>query len=896
MKSFVRSLLVGGGLIAAATPVFAASFYWDADIVTATGQNGDGVWTTDIANTNWSGTPGGTPNISWVNGSGNTAFLGNANGTNYTNPAVGGTITLAENITAFAVSMSSGQTGSYIINGGAGLALTLSGTGAYLGNNSPSAVLTVNADVTGTSGLQKVNTGRVIFTGTGTYTGVTKITGGTLQFGREISLYNNTPANWTADNLIVLSGATLALNVGGTGEFTSAEVDALVALGGATTGFLTGSSIGFDTTTASGGSFTYASILANPNAGANTLGLAKLGTNSLILSAANTYSGGTALSGGTIGIGNGSALGTGQVSVTNPVGIFAADSPQSIANNFFLSSTGSSVLTVSGPNSLTLNGTLTGSGSRTITNTIPAASGTLTLAGTLNLSESSTQTRTFTIGSATAAGSTGTTLVTGTIQNNGGTNTLASNFVASGGGTVILTGVNTYTGTTAVSNTNTILQIGSGGTTGNISAAAVTVNTGFLAFNRSDALTIANIIGGTGGLRQNGAGTTLLSGGNTYSGLTSINAGTLQISNSTALGTTAGNTNISSAAGSLAFSGGITVAENITINARNSGLHLLNVSDDNALTGTLTWASGGTAYGVRSDAGKLTINGPVNPQLGNKTLNVSGAGNVEFTGAIGNTATPGTALGIVKSGAGTLTLSASNTYTGGTTVSEGTLVLTTATALENSSTLTIASGAFVNLPNAGTEIVGTLVINNLTKPNGLYDSTNSGGAITGVGKIQVGAGVSTPFESWIATNYPGILAPDNTPSADPDHDGVPNILEFALNGNPSNGSQNGLTAALVQDSSAPVGNELTLVAAVRDGAVFTAGTATVDGITYVVEGSLDLSFPGSAVSSTGPSDTAPAATGLPSLAGTAWEYHTFKLDSSEGLAGKGFLRMKVTQP
>ena len=39
-----------------------------------------------------------------------------------------------------------------------------------------------------------------------------------------------------------------------------------------------------------------------------------------------------------------------------------------------------------------------------------------------------------------------------------------------------------------------------------------------------------------------------------------------------------------------------------------------------------------------------------------------------------------------------------------------------------------------------------------------------------------------------------------------------------------------------------------------------------------------------------------AATGLPSLAGSDWEYHTFKLDASEGLPGKGFLRLKVNQP
>ncbi|TAE72936.1 MAG: hypothetical protein EAZ65_04795 [Verrucomicrobia bacterium] len=105
---------------------------------------------------------------------------------------------------------------------------------------------------------------------------------------------------------------------------------------------------------------------------------------------------------------------------------------------------------------------------------------------------------------------------------------------------------------------------------------------------------------------------------------------------------------------------------------------------------------------------------------------------------------------------------------------------------------------------------------------------------------------------------------------------------------------------LVQDASAPVGNELTLIAAIRDGAVFASGTgdvqtATVDGVVYSIEGSTDLSFPGSAVSSIGTaSEAVPAGTSLPTLTGSGWEYRTFKLDASEGLSGKGFLRVKVT--
>jgi hyaluronate lyase len=167
--------------------------------------------------------------------------------------------------------------------------------------------------------------------------------------------------------------------------------------------------------------------------------------------------------------------------------------------------------------------------------------------------------------------------------------------------------------------------------------------------------------------------------------------------------------------------------------------------------------------------------------------------------------------------------------------------------------------------------------------------------------LTVNPPASTPYETWMATRYPGLTAADQLPAADPDRDGSSNLLEFALNGNPTDAAANGWIASLIQNSSAPASEELTLVIAVRDGALFSPGangvqSAAVAGITYTVEGSLDSVFPAAPVSSTGPSATAPAATGLPDLSGTAWKYHTFKLDASEGLTGKGFLRLKVTQP
>ena len=63
---------------------------------------------------------------------------------------------------------------------------------------------------------------------------------------------------------------------------------------------------------------------------------------------------------------------------------------------------------------------------------------------------------------------------------------------------------------------------------GTLGTGAV-INNAALAFNRSDALTVANIISGTGTLTQTGTGTTTLTGTNTYTGGTTISAGTLQI-------------------------------------------------------------------------------------------------------------------------------------------------------------------------------------------------------------------------------------------------------------------------------------------------------------------------------------------------------------------------------
>jgi fibronectin-binding autotransporter adhesin len=189
--------------------------------------------------------------------------------------------------------------------------------------------LSVSGGIVGTiatSGLVKNGTGVLQLSGADTYTGTTTITAGTLDFGKEVSLYNDTTANWTAANIIVQSGGTLALGVGAnsSGYFTTSDVNTLLTnLDGAVTtgGLQAGSAIGFDTTNASGGTFTVSNVIANTTgSGGGSVGLEKLGVGTLILSGANTYTGPTAINAGTLeldgSLASGSAVADGGASAS----------------------------------------------------------------------------------------------------------------------------------------------------------------------------------------------------------------------------------------------------------------------------------------------------------------------------------------------------------------------------------------------------------------------------------------------------------------------------------------------------------------------------------------------------------------------------------------------------
>src|SRR5204863_379921 len=133
-------------------------------------------------------------------------------------------------------------------------------------------------------------------------------------------------------------------------------------------------------------------------------------------------------------------------------------------------------------------------------------------------------------------GGSGNTTISGGLGNGAG------GLTKTGAGTLTLTGNNTYTGTTTIS--AGILAVGNGGATGDISASANVVNNAALSFSRSNAVSYGDVISGTGALAQAGGGTLTLTGNNTYSGTTTISAGTLSVGNGGTTGSISSSANI----------------------------------------------------------------------------------------------------------------------------------------------------------------------------------------------------------------------------------------------------------------------------------------------------------------------------------------------------------------
>ena len=201
-----------------------------------------------------------------------------------------------------------------------------------------------------------------------------------------------------------------------------------------------------------------------------------------------------------------------------------------------------------------------------------------------------------------------------------GTGRLSQN----GSGTTILTADNTYTGGTFI-NAGT-LQLGAGGSSGSI--VGNVVDNGALAFNRSDASTFAGAISGSGTVSHIGSGITTLTGGNSYTGSTTVAAGTLR----------AGAANTLSAASAHSVSPGATLDlagfSQTVASLSNSGIvSLLGAAPGTTLTlnGPYVGNDGvlrlGTALGDSTSASdRLVLNGAAAAASGNTSVQITKLG------------------------------------------------------------------------------------------------------------------------------------------------------------------------------------------------------------------------------------------------------------------------------
>jgi autotransporter-associated beta strand protein len=247
---------------------------------------------------------------------------------------------------------------------------------------------------------------------------------------------------------------------------------------------------------------------------------------------------------------------------------------------------------------------------------------------------------------------------------NGGTANVSAildgsvNLTQSGGGTGILSGVNTYTGITTIS--AGILQISQDRNLGAVPVSAVTneitfnggtlqitssftlnpnrgitlTGAGNILVDSGQTLTYSGIITGSGNLTKSGAGILALSGTNTYTGTTDISAGTIAISNAAALGgsTSVQGTTVQSGA-ALSISNNITVQEPISTSGTGvaSGGAIVFTSGSNTYSGTITLAADSS---IVSSSGAQTISGAITGTYG---LTITASDNLTLSGTIGAT-------------------------------------------------------------------------------------------------------------------------------------------------------------------------------------------------------------------------------------------------------------------
>ena len=515
-------------------------------------------------------------------------------------------------------------------------------------------------------------------------------------------------------------------------EFSFSDFDLLKVLGNASGGFKTGSNIGMDTTNA-GGALTYNGVIADPNA--NVLGFAKLGTGTLILTGANTYTGTTTVAGGTLQVGDGAApagaIGSGGVTV-NTGGNLAFARPDAVSFGGIIAGTGD--VTKSAAGTLTLSAANTHSGATTVnagilklTNSLALQNSTVSSINDGIVFDQSVATKAFTFGALSGSGNmalanNATTAITLTVGGNNTSTTYsgvlsgAGALTKVGAGTLIMAGTNTYTGVTAINggvlsvstlaNGSANSSIGAsspaagnlsfgggtlsytGGSVSTDRAFTLTANSGIEVTNAATTLTMANDVTAQGAskiLTKSGDGILVLGGSADNSSLfLSVTGGEVDLAKSVdTVRAVAGISSVSAGARvKLTGTGTDQIYDGST--AANMGV--------NGLAGTLDLSghSETTSNFNGTSTGLLTSSA-----AGNVTWTVGGTNATSaFAGTIENGS--GT-MALTKIGSGTQTLTGMNTYTGVTTITAGVLTTDKFAAAGAASGIGAATGDATNL-------------------------------------------------------------------------------------------------------------------------------------------------------------------------------------------------------
>ena len=336
------------------------------------------------------------------------------------------------------------------------------------------------------------------------------------------------------------------------------------------------------------------------------------------VTASQTFAGDTYINAGTLQISANNALNSGFIRLGNTSGSSAAnlnlDSGLSITNQLNVQSGNSGAMVMA--NTASSSGTATFSGSLYLDHDVTVyanSSGAVTLNGaTLDLKN-----QTMTVDGA------GASTIGGVLQQSTGSGKLTKN----GTGALTITATNTFTGNITIGGGSLTLggagRLNSGSYGGGISNGGIYTNATSLS------QTLSGIISGSGTLVQNGAGNLVLSGVNTYTGNTTINAGSLTISGSGQLnsGSYAGgildNTSLTNAtSASQTLSGAITGTGAVVQN----GSSTLTLSGPNTYSGATLVLAGTLIHNGTNTSSAVTVN------AGGKLMGTGSIGSLTLSG------------------------------------------------------------------------------------------------------------------------------------------------------------------------------------------------------------------------------------------------------------------------